>query len=204
MAVGIDGRQALIEAAIDAIAVHGAARTHPKDLTESLGLSKSLVNFHFEGRDGLLAEAVATALERQVEGLRLAASSAGADPMARLLAWADAFLTWSAVNPGLAAATAFPESCTEVIVRSDGVAIRLTAAVVDRADQLHSLLHDARHRVSAESEGDADERTDHDEDSELTIWWLLQGAAVSVANRPDHLDGLRAVVRARIPVMVAS
>lgn len=204
MATGIDGRQALIEAAIDAIAVHGAARTHPKELTESLGLSKSLVNFHFEGRDGLLAEAVATALERQVDGLGLAASADGADPLARLLAWADAFLTWSAVNPGLAAATAFPESCTEANRRPEGVTIRLTAAVAARRAQLHALVRDARGLVPSLSDGDLDDRDDLDEESDLTIWWLLQGAAVSVANRPDHLDRIRAVVRARVAGLVVN
>lgn len=204
MATGIDGRQALIEAAIDAIAAHGTARTHPKNLTELLGLSKSLVNFHFEGRDGLLAEAVTTALERQVEGLRLAAGAAGADPMARLLAWADAFLTWSAANPGLAAATAFPESCTETDILADGVATRLTTATVARWDMLCALVRDARDVVGDESVGGLEDHTGLDGDSDRMIWWLLQGAAVSVANRPDHLDGIRAAVRARVLMLVAT
>lgn len=199
MVAGIDGRQALIEAAIDSIAVRGTARTHPKDLTASLGLSKSLVNFHFVGRDGLLAEAVATSLERQVEGLRLAAASAAADPTTRLLAWADAFLTWSAANPGLAAATAFPESCTEAISLTDEVATRLTAAVAARWDQLCALVRDVRDSLDDMSDGDVDHRTAFGEESVATLWWLLQGAAVSLANHPDHLDSIRASVRARIP-----
>jgi len=204
MATGIDGRQALIEAAIDAIAVRGVARTHPKDLTESLGLSKSLVNFHFDGRDGLLAEAIATALERQVEGLEGAVRTADADPIERLLLWVDALLSWSAAHPGLTAATAFPESTPAPGTGHDGTSTRITEAIVARRLQLRGLVLAARDTTAGGEVGGADDRTGGDEGPEEVLWWLLQGAAVSVADRPDHLEGIGKALRRRIPELLTT
>lgn len=113
------GRGALVEAAIRAIAVDGATRTHPKDIAIELGLSKSLVNFHFGGRDGLIAEAIVTSYERYVDLIWAAAESAGADPVARLFAWIDEQIDWTAANPGIAAALNFPNEASGMQGRFD-------------------------------------------------------------------------------------
>lgn len=199
-----DGRQALIEAAIDSIAVHGVARTHPKDLTDALGLSKSLVNFHFDGRDGLMAEAIATAFERHVDGLSLAVLSAGPDPMARLIAWIDAFLTWSATHPGLMAATAFPDVTPGTDGVHDGSATRFTAATLARWDGLCGLILEAVGTAGGRSTVGPNASSDIVDDPGITVWWFLQGAAVSAASRPDQLEMIRETVLSRLPALLAS
>jgi AcrR family transcriptional regulator len=201
---GNDGRQALIDAAIGSIAERGAARTQPKDLTQTLGLSKSLVNFRFDGRDGLLAEAIATALERHVDELRTSVASAGASPMARLLAWIDSFLSWTAANPGMAAAVTFPEWVAAVPVPLDGATSRIAVANMARLDLLYSLIDEARGRDASGAASDRLDPVSHDGNPDICLWWLLDGAATAVANHPDHLDGIRATVRTHITALLSA
>jgi len=201
---GNDGRQALIDAAIGSIAERGAARTQPKDLTQTLGLSKSLVNFHFDGRDGLLAEAIATALERHVDELRTSVASAGATPMARLLAWIDSFLIWTAANPGMAAAVTFPEWVAAVPVPLNGATSRIAVANMARLDLLCSLIDEARGRDASGAASDRLDPVSQDGYPDICLWWLLDGAATAVANNPDHLDGIRATVRTHITSLLSA
>lgn len=195
MVAGNNGRQDLIDAAIVSIARSGAARTHPKDLTEQLGLSKSLVNFHFDGREGLLVEAIATALERLVDALHLVVTSSGVDPHDRLMGWTDEYLGWTAANPGLAAAAAHPGF---VIGTSDHIApgmARIDAATLATRHQLGTLVDDVRGRSGrATAAGDAD-RFGHDGPT-TAIWWLLQGAGAALAADPARLEEIRSTARA--------
>lgn len=101
-------REALLEAAVDSLAELGPARVQPSDLCERLGLSKALVNYHFGGRDGLIAEAMALGYERYVETLWTAAQNAGSDPIERLMAWFSEQIVWTVANAGLAVALNFP------------------------------------------------------------------------------------------------
>jgi len=102
-----EARSALVEAALRVISTEGAASMHPNELCLELGISRSLVNFHFDGRDGLVAEAMALGYERYVAELKLAADGAGPEPLDRLLAWVDRQVEWTIANPGLAAALNF-------------------------------------------------------------------------------------------------
>lgn len=121
------GRETLVEAVLAELSVKGPANIYPNDISTGLGLSKSLVNFHFGDRDGLVAEAVALGYERYVEILWSAAEAAGSDPIARLLAWIDAQFEWTIENVGLAAALNFPyESAALDGVSNPAVAARLT------------------------------------------------------------------------------
>ncbi|MEN9823847.1 MAG: hypothetical protein RLZ04_2273, partial [Actinomycetota bacterium] len=98
------GRDALVEAVLAELSEKGPANIFPNDISVALGLSKSLVNFHFGGRDGLIAEAMALGYERYVDTVWAAAQAAGDDPVARLMAWIDAQYEWTIANAGLAAA----------------------------------------------------------------------------------------------------
>lgn len=176
------GRDALVEAAIRSIAVEGAARTHPKDLATSLGLSKSLVNFHFGGRDGLIAEAIATSYERYVDLVWAAAESAGSDPVARLFAWIDEQIDWTAANPGLAAALNFPFEASGVQGRfDDETTERMRAAGVRNFENLFRLVSDARAALRPATRS---EPTDMEESYDAAIvGWLTLGASVWNAGR---------------------
>ena len=103
-----EARRALVELALEHLAHRGPANVHPKEICEELALSKALVNYHFGGRDGLIAEAMVAGYARYVETLWAAAEAAGSDPVKRLLAWVDKQIDWTWENPGLAAALNFP------------------------------------------------------------------------------------------------
>jgi len=102
-----DGRAALIEAAIAKMSKDGPALVQPNELCIELGLAKSLVNFHFGGRDGLIAEALAISYERYVVEIAKACDSAGLDAIDRLRTWTDQQLDWTIENPGLACGLTF-------------------------------------------------------------------------------------------------
>ena len=103
-----EGRSALVEATILAISEFGPGSVHPNDLCRELGLSKSLVNFHFGGRDGLIAEALALSYERYVDHLWAIAESAGPTAFDKLLAWIMGQVEWTIEHPGIAAGLNFP------------------------------------------------------------------------------------------------
>lgn len=178
------GRDALVEAAIKSIALEGAARTHPKDLAAALGLSKSLVNFHFGGRDGLIAEAVATSYERYVDLIWAAAESAGTDPVARLFAWIDEQIEWTAANPGLAAALNFPYEASGLQGRFDeDTRERMRAAGVRNFNNLLSLVRDAR--IALQSPDGTKPTAIEEQYDAAIVGWLILG--ISVWNAGRHI-----------------
>jgi TetR/AcrR family transcriptional repressor of bet genes len=83
----LEKRSALIDATLAEIRLHGPINVHPSEICEDLGLSKALVNYHFGGRDGLVAEAMEHGYSLYVDGLQEAAEAAGGDPVERLFAW---------------------------------------------------------------------------------------------------------------------
>lgn len=87
------------------LAMHEVGKTGPSAfngvrICERLAVSASLVNHYFGGRDGLVAEATATAYRSYVIGLRNAAASASNAEDA-LRAWMHAQIAWAQANPGL-------------------------------------------------------------------------------------------------------
>lgn len=138
------GRDALVEAVLAELSVKGPANIYPNDISTGLGLSKSLVNFHFGNRDGLVAEAMAVGYERYVDHLWSAALAAGSDPVSRLLAWIDAQLEWTVANVGLAAALNFPHEAAALDgVTNPDVADRLSATGRRNLTNLSILVRDA-------------------------------------------------------------
>lgn len=185
-----EARQAIVERALAHLAQRGPANVHPKDICEELGLSKALVNYHFGGRDGLITEAMVVGYERYVETLWQAAEAAGADPMARLFAWIDAQVDWTADNAGLAAALNFPHLAagapSEVLEPS---AKRITDAGAQNFTNLQRLVRDARTSVTGSQPSEASAGLDA-----AVIGWLTFG--MSVWNAGNHLPTQRLESRA--------
>lgn len=173
------GRDALVEAVLKELSVKGPANIYPNDISAELGLSKSLVNFHFGDRDTLIAEAMAVGYERYVEVLWAAAESAGADPVDRLLAWIDAQFVWTVENVGLAAALNFPfEAAALDGVRNPAVAERLSVTGRNNLINLSGLVRDALRRFHGP---DVDEvRVFMDTG---VIGWMTLGMSVFTAGR---------------------
>lgn len=177
------GRAALLEATIDAMRTAGPAKIHPNEICRELGLSKSLVNFHFGGRDGLLAEALTIAYERYVDDLSVAAEAAGASAVDRLLAWTDRQIAWTIENPGIACGLDFPEQGSAI--ESDLPAElreRMTAAGEANLRTLLSLVIAARIEVHADEPDFADDPEFAAQTASL-IGWLTMGESIWLAGR---------------------
>lgn len=123
-----EARQAIVERALEHLALRGPANVHPKEICEELSLSKALVNYHFGGRDGLIAEAMVAGYERYVDTLWSTAEAAGADPLKRLIAWVDKQIDWTSENPGLAAALNFP-------YMSSGMPVEMLEGSIEQLNQ---------------------------------------------------------------------
>lgn len=104
-------RDALVTTAIAHLAKLGPVGVQPQEICAELGLSKALVNYHFGGREGLIAEAVATACERHSAELgRLADRiDTGASPSATMEALIEHQVRWGGEQPGLVAAASHPD-----------------------------------------------------------------------------------------------
>ena len=101
----VERRQALIDAAERALAIHGAGGVSVRTLAAEAGVSPGLVTHHFEGVEPLLAAAYRQVSDRVGDALAEAVEAAGADPRARLTAYvcgnfrppvmdADLLATW--------------------------------------------------------------------------------------------------------------
>ena len=101
-------RAILLEATLEAVRVQGPINVRPSDICEELGLSKALVNYHFGGREGLIAESLVLGYSRYVAILEEAVASGGPAAIDRLMAWFEAQVRWTQANPGLAAGLNFP------------------------------------------------------------------------------------------------
>ena len=187
------GREALVEAVLAELSVKGPANIYPNDISLSLGLSKSLVNFHFGGRDGLVAEAMALGYERYVDHVWAAAQAAGPDPVARLLAWIDAQYDWTIANAGLAAALNFPlEAAALDGQQKPELAARMAATGSRSLDNTRRLVHDARVVLRRKGRSTAPDPVEVGLDAGLIGWWTL-GMSVFVAGR--HLPTRHAFER---------
>jgi len=79
-------RLQLIEATIDSLAKRGFSETTMADVTEGAGLSRGIVNFHFESKDKLLVATLQHMADEYAGHWRTAISKAGEKPADQLLA----------------------------------------------------------------------------------------------------------------------
>ncbi len=79
-------RQQLIEATIDSLARRGYADTTLADVADGAGLSRGIVNFHFESKENLLVATLQFMAEEYSDHWNAALDKAGPSPAARL--WA--------------------------------------------------------------------------------------------------------------------
>jgi len=79
-------RRDLILATLDSIATKGFARTTLEKVSKRAGVSRGLVNFHFESKEKLLIEALNQMSEEYVASWRKALAGADADPLSQLVA----------------------------------------------------------------------------------------------------------------------
>ncbi len=107
----MSSRDALVAATVDHLAKYGPVGTQPQDVCAELGISKALVNYHFGGREGLIAEALTVAYEARSKEMAEVAQSVqlGAPATAALESIIESHVRWGGEQPGLAAATAYPE-----------------------------------------------------------------------------------------------
>ncbi|HEV7254928.1 MAG TPA: TetR family transcriptional regulator C-terminal domain-containing protein [Mesorhizobium sp.] len=80
----------LIEATIDSLATRGYSETTLADVADGAGLSRGIVNFHFESKDKLLVATLQFMAEEYAAHWRAALDKAGPDPADRLKALVDA------------------------------------------------------------------------------------------------------------------
>ena len=188
----------IVEAALEQLAERGPAAVRPQEICEQQGLSKALVNYHFGGRDGLIAEAMALGYERYVEELESAARDAGSDPFDRLMAWIDRQVAWTTRNPGLAAALNFPRHTTsQPTDLPEEIFARLNAAGERNFSNLQQLVLAARKSLRPRSSSDAPDDPRVGLDSAI-IGWMTLGLSVWVAGRhlpTQALDGGKARAR---------
>lgn len=79
-------RQQLIEATIDSLARRGYAETTMADVADGAGLSRGIVNFHFESKEKLLVATLQHMSDEYAAHWRAALQRAGDDPARRLAA----------------------------------------------------------------------------------------------------------------------
>ncbi|QDZ01768.1 transcriptional regulator BetI [Nitratireductor mangrovi] len=91
-------RLQLIEATIDSLARRGYSETTMADVADGAGLSRGIVNFHFESKEKLLVATLQHMSEEYAGHWRSALSKAGTDPAERLLALVSADFDRSICN----------------------------------------------------------------------------------------------------------
>ena len=79
-------RQQLIEATIDSLARRGYSETTMADVADGAGLSRGIVNFHFESKDELLVATLRFLSDEYRDHWRATQARAGEDPASRLRA----------------------------------------------------------------------------------------------------------------------
>jgi AcrR family transcriptional regulator len=79
-------RMQLIDATIDSLARRGYSETTLADVADGAGLSRGIVNFHFESKDKLLVATLQFMADEYAAHWRAAIDRAGEDPAARMSA----------------------------------------------------------------------------------------------------------------------
>ena len=99
----VSARDALVSTTIGHLAKFGPVGTQPQDVCAELGISKALVNYHFGGREGLIAEALTVAYEARSKEMAEVAWSVqmGASATAALESMIESHVRWGGEHPGL-------------------------------------------------------------------------------------------------------
>jgi len=79
-------KQQLIDSTIDSIAKRGFSETTLADVADGAGLSRGIVNFHFQSKDQLLVETLQYLSEEYSDNWERALRKAGPSPAERLIA----------------------------------------------------------------------------------------------------------------------
>jgi AcrR family transcriptional regulator len=191
-----EARQAMVERALEHLARRGPANVHPKEICEELALSKALVNYHFGGRDGLIADARVAGSARYVDTLWAAAEAAGKDPVKRLIAWVDKQIDWTWENPGLAAALNFPYMSSGMPVEMlEGSIQQLNEAGARNFQNLQQLV--AAAKTAVRTNGKPPTATEVGLDAAFVGWVTL---GTSVWHAGNHLPTQRIGGRDNFPI----
>lgn len=100
-----DARNAILEATGETLSKFGPNAVLIGELCQQLGLSPSLVNYHFGNRERLLAESVVHEMEECVAEMNRLTYSVTEDPVAQLRTRIEFRLAWTATHPGIEAMT---------------------------------------------------------------------------------------------------
>jgi AcrR family transcriptional regulator len=192
-------REQLVGAAIEHLSVHGPAGLQPQDICRELGMSKALVNYHFGGREGLIAEAMVVAYEAYVVELMTAADAAGPEPVDRLMGWIDGQVAWTSDHRGLAAALDFPDVALgrQPLSMTPVLSDRLAVAGARNFANLQLLVLDARSHLLRDREGWQADATEVGLTSAV-IGWITLGLSVWVGG--NHLPTRQPSLRSFLPV----
>lgn len=135
-----------MSATIGHLARYGPVGTQPQEICAELGISKALVNYHFGGREGLIAEAITVAYEGQSAVMvEMAARVDDGVPASEILERIiDERVQWATANPGLAAAGAYPELAVGRGTISDEQLARLHAAGARNFAAIEAVVRAAR------------------------------------------------------------
>lgn len=194
---GEESGSLILEAALEVLAKEGPGSIRPQEICSRLGYSKTLVNYHFGGREGLIAEAIVLGYSRYVDDLWQAASS-GKDPLDRLMAWLHRQIDWTLENPGLAAALDFPRFVLggDVTIPPE-LELRFNAAGHRNFTNLMALVSEARAAVQPRKAGRGGVTDPFlvGLDSAV-IGWTVLGLSVWMAggHAPTHAIGFRGFI----------
>lgn len=100
-----DSRRAILEATGETLSKYGPNAVNIGELCQRLGLSPSLVNYHFGNRNGLLAEAVVHEMEECVAEMNRRTFTFDGDPVRQLRERIEFRLAWTADHAGIEAMT---------------------------------------------------------------------------------------------------
>ena len=189
-------REALVEAALVQLRTNGPGGVRPHEISRELHLSKALVNYHFGGRDGLVAEAMAVGYERYVDTLQAAAEAAGAEPLDRLMAWINTQVDWTVANAGLAAALNFSTFYARGAVAESEAVTRMHDAGVRNFANLRQLVAAAGASVRADDAATPDAVAVALDAA--VIGWATLGFSVWLAG--NHLPTQELAVQSHIPL----
>jgi AcrR family transcriptional regulator len=96
-----DARQALLDAVGAQLAIRGPRAVVLADICEELNLSPALVNYHFGGRDRLLAEAVVHEHAKLVEGMNAVTFAVTSSAEDQFRARFRYRFDWTTAHPGI-------------------------------------------------------------------------------------------------------
>ena len=100
-----DSRAAILKATGDKVSKYGPSAVLIGELCQQLGVSPSLVNYHFGNRNGLLAESVVHEMEECVAEMNRRTFAFTGDPVQQLRERIAFRLAWTAEHPGIEAMT---------------------------------------------------------------------------------------------------